>query len=244
MTALSLRRKSQPRPVTVRSHRWVQSVDQPSEWAQEHRWLLEAAFAAFADTGEWPLIEDVQASLAAEPEHAIAVAQLVIDMPSELGARHSQNVQLTVRALVHVPAAAGLLDLFVQALREAVSLYPGDGPQRPTLRGLDLKRKFDLAPLAYRKLVALFNTEGWFFGDGAATPTRTGGARSGPRSCGSATSRTSTGTWTRWLAIASAHRRSRSSRARSRSWRHAAACSGRWAGGSAGANRPSWTCWR
>ena len=48
----------------VRAPAWVQGVDQPHQWATQHRWLLEAAFDAFDREGEWPRIEDVQLSLA------------------------------------------------------------------------------------------------------------------------------------------------------------------------------------
>jgi hypothetical protein len=164
MTALSLRKKS--KLIKVRSHAWAQSVDGPAAWAREHRWLLEAAFAAFNRTGEWPLIEDVQANLAGEPDRAVAAAQLVVEMPPELGARHSQNIQLTVRALVHVPAATDLLNFFVQAMRLAVTLYPGDGAERPTLRGSYLKEQLDLDETSYRRLSKIVCDEGWFFAGG------------------------------------------------------------------------------
>ena len=76
MTALHLRRK--PQAVEVRSHAWAQKVDAPAAWAEEHRWLLEAAFAVFGETGVWPSIEWVQRNVAGEPERAVAVEQLMI----------------------------------------------------------------------------------------------------------------------------------------------------------------------
>jgi hypothetical protein len=146
----------------------VQSVDEPATWAEDHRWLLEAAFAAFDRTGEWPLIAEVQGYLASagEPDRAIAVAQLVINIPPDLGARHSESIKLTVRALAHVPAAARLLDLFVRVMREAVALYPGEGPGLPELRGLKIKDQFQLDELTYRKVSTLVCDEGWFFNGG------------------------------------------------------------------------------
>jgi hypothetical protein len=154
------------RTIEVRSQSWVQAVDVPAAWAQEHRWLLQAAFAAFDQTGEWPLIDNVQRDLAATPDRAVAVAQLVLDIPSELGARHSQQIELTVRALVHVPEAAPLLDLFVRVMRAAVLLYPGGGSEPPRLQGSQIKEQFDLDELTYRKVSSLVCAEGWFFAGG------------------------------------------------------------------------------
>ncbi len=154
---------------TRRSPQWVQGVDDPEAWAVSHQWLLEAAFAAFDRTAEWPLIEDVQRDLAAEPERAVAVPQLVLDIPPSLGARMSQRVELTVRALAHVPDAAPLLELLVLVMREAVSLYPGEGPEQPALRGSQIKEHFDLDDATYRKLSTLVFSEGWFFNGGGGS---------------------------------------------------------------------------
>lgn len=151
---------------TTRAPQWVQGVDEPEAWAVEHRWLLEAAFAAFDRTAEWPLIEDVQRDLADEPEWAVAVAQLVIDIPPPLGARFSQRVELTVRALAHVSSAAPLLNLLVRVMQEAMSRYPGEGPGQPVIRGSEIKEQFELDDVTYRKVSALVFSEGWFFNGG------------------------------------------------------------------------------
>lgn len=150
----------------VRAPQWVQGVDEPEAWAAEYRWLLEAAFAIFNRTSEWPPIEDVQRQVADVPERAIAVAQLVIDMPAALGARFSQTVQLTVRALAHVPDAAPLLNSLVRVMQEAASRYPGEGTEPPVIRGSEIKEKFELDKATYRKVSALVFSEGWFFNGG------------------------------------------------------------------------------
>ena len=90
----------------------------------------------------------------------------MLEMPSELGGRHSQRIALTVRALVHVPAAAELLDLFVRAMRVAVELYPGEGSEPPTLRGSQVNQELDLDQLTHRKLSTLVCSEGWLFNGG------------------------------------------------------------------------------
>jgi hypothetical protein len=65
----------------------MQNIDQPHAWALKHKWLLEAVFSQFDRDGEWPRIENVQRALAnSDPERAVAVAQLAIDIPRELGA--------------------------------------------------------------------------------------------------------------------------------------------------------------
>lgn len=150
----------------MRAPQWVHGVDEPAAWAAEHRWLLEAAFAAFNRTAEWPRVEDVQRDVADEPERAIAVAQLVIDMPSALGARFSQTIELTTRALAHIPTAAPLLNLLVRVMQEAVSRYPGVGTEQPVIRGSEIKDKFELDEATYRKVSALVFSEGWFFNGG------------------------------------------------------------------------------
>lgn len=150
----------------MRAPQWVQGVDEPEGWAVEHRWLLEAAFAAFDRTADWPLIEDVQRDLADEPERAVAVAQLVIDIPPPLGARFSQRVELTVRALASVPSAGSLLNLLVCVMQEAMSHYPGEGPEQPVIRGSEIKERFELDEATYRKVSALVFSEGWFFNGG------------------------------------------------------------------------------
>lgn len=150
----------------MRAPQWVHGVDQPEAWAIEHRWLLEAAFAAFDRTAEWPLIEDVQRDLADDPDRAVAVAQLVIDIPPPLGARFSQRVELTVRALAHVSSAAPLLSLLVRVMQEAMSRYPGEGSEQPVIRGSEIKEEFELDDVTYRKVSALVFSEGWFFNGG------------------------------------------------------------------------------
>jgi hypothetical protein len=155
---------------TTRAPQWVQGVDRPDEWAVEHRWFLQAAFEAFDRDGDWPTLEDLQRELADDPQRAVAAAQLAIDIPASLGARFSQQVQLTVRALSYCHEAATLLRWFVLAMREAVARYPGDGPDQPLLRGLDVKAALGLDPADYGKLSMLLFSESWFFGSGGGDP--------------------------------------------------------------------------
>jgi hypothetical protein len=150
----------------VRAPQWVQGVDGPDAWAEEHRWLLEAAFASFDRTGEWPRIEEVQQDLAGEPERAVAVGQLLVEIPPGLGARFSQHVQLTVRALAHVPAAASLIELFVRAMQVAVVRYPGKRGTPPVIRGTDIQAHLELDETTFKKVLTLLESESWFFGSG------------------------------------------------------------------------------
>lgn len=151
---------------TMRSPRWIQSVDDPRAWATQNRWLLETVFEIFDRTGEWPAIEDVQRVLAEEPERAVAVRQLVFDIPPTLGARFSQHAQLTVPALAHCRKAAPLLELFVRVMQEAMRRYPGESSEQPTLRGSEIQAQFELDDATYRKVSTLVCSEGWFFGGG------------------------------------------------------------------------------
>ncbi len=90
---------------SVRSPGWARHVDDPDAWAVEHPWLLDAIFALFDRDGDWPQIETLQRVLAtSDPARAIAVEQLAIDIPSELGSRNGNQFTLTVRALSHCPS--------------------------------------------------------------------------------------------------------------------------------------------
>ena len=92
----------------------------------------------------------------------------MVDIPSALGARHSERVELTVRALSYCPAAAPLLDRFVAAMKEAVRRYPGEPHERPpVLQGSALKEALNLDDAEYRTLSTLLFSESWFFGNGS-----------------------------------------------------------------------------
>jgi hypothetical protein len=79
---------------------WQQHVEQPEKWAVEHCWLLEEIYAAFERLGDWPEISAIERSLSKRDSmRAIEAAQLVHDMPSELGGRDVQTVALNARAL-------------------------------------------------------------------------------------------------------------------------------------------------
>lgn len=151
---------------TTRAPQWVNGVDEPDSWARKHRWLLETTFAAFDRTGEWPLVAEVQHDLAAQPGRAIAVGQLVVDIPPALGARFSQHVQLTVRALSHVPAAAPTLELFIRAMQVALIRYPGKGGTPPVIRGSEIQAQLELDEATFKKVLTLLESEPWFFGNG------------------------------------------------------------------------------
>jgi hypothetical protein len=157
---------------TKRSPAWVQNVDQPNVWAFEHKWLLEAVFALFDRDGEWPRVENVQRALASsDPERAVAVAQLAIDIPRELGAREVDRLALTVRALTHCDSAAPLLEGFVAVIGQALAAYPGDEEHPAALSGFAVKETLGLDDLTYRKVSTLVFREPWFFNGGSGYPT-------------------------------------------------------------------------
>jgi serine/threonine protein kinase len=153
---------------SVRSPSWARHVDDPDAWAVEHQWLLDAIFALFDRDGDWPQIETLQRVLAtSDPARAIAVEQLAIDIPSELGSRNGNQFTLTVRALSHCPSASGLLSVFVAAVREAAAVYrASDEEHRAMLSGFHVKDRLELDDAAYLRLSMLLFRELWFFGSG------------------------------------------------------------------------------
>ena len=151
-----------------RSLAWVQNVDGPHAWALEHLWLLEAIFALFDRDGDWPRIEAVQRVLAdSDPARAVAVAQLAIDIPNELGARQVDRFTLTMRALSHCDGATRLLSLFVAVIRQAAVAYRASDDEHPAvLSGFAVKQSLELDDLTYVKVSRLVFREPWFFGNG------------------------------------------------------------------------------
>lgn len=156
------------RAKTQRSPAWTQNVDAVGAWAREHNWLLEAVFKLFDRDGEWPRVEAVQRTLAdADPARAVAVAQLAIDIPSELGARHVDRLALTTRALSYCDQASSLLALFVKVIQEAAVVYRASDDEHPAvLSGFAVKGSLGLDDPTYIKVSTLVFREPWFFGGG------------------------------------------------------------------------------
>jgi serine/threonine protein kinase len=152
-----------------RSPAWEQYIDAPEKWANDHRWLLTAVFDAFARDGDWPSIESVQRMLAnSNTSRAVAVAQLAIDIPSELGAREGERIVLTCRALAHCDEATALLSRLVEAIRLAAEVYrASDAEHPPVLSGFVLKTRLGLDDPTYVRASRLLFREGWFFGGGS-----------------------------------------------------------------------------
>lgn len=156
------------RPELERSPAWVQNVDRPHEWAVEHSWLLSAIFELFDRDGDWPRVEAVQRVLAdTSSAQAVAVAQLAIEIPAELGARHTDRFTLTTRALSHCAGAGSLLVSFVEVIREAALAYrAGDEDQPAVLSGFAVKQSLGLDDATYVRVSRLVFHEPWFFGSG------------------------------------------------------------------------------
>jgi hypothetical protein len=152
---------------------WEQHVDAPDAWAVEHIWLLEAVFNLFDRDNEWPRITTVQRVLAdIDPLKAVAVAQLAIDIPNELGARTGECLTLTTRALSYCDGAALLLSLFIRVIQAAAAVYRAsdDRVDRVLLSGFDIKERLDIGERTYAKLSTLVFREPWFFGSGGGNP--------------------------------------------------------------------------
>jgi len=156
-----------------RAPAWEQHVDAPDAWAVEHVWLLQVVFNLFDRDGEWPRVATVQRVLAdIDPLKAVAIRQLAIDIPSELGARNGECLTLTTRALSYCDGAGLLLSLFVRVIQAAAATYRAsdDRSERVLLSGFDIKGRLDIADRTYAKLSILIFREPWFFGSGGGNP--------------------------------------------------------------------------
>jgi hypothetical protein len=160
-----------PTSLGRRSPAWERNVDEPARWAQEHGWLLKTVFAAFAVSGDWPSIEAVQRVLAdSDAARAVAVAQLAIDIPAELGAREVDRLVLRCRALSYCDEAAELLSILVAAIKMAVEVYrASDAEHPPVLSGSAVKNRLGLDDLTYVAMSRLLFQEGWFFSGGSGS---------------------------------------------------------------------------
>ncbi len=141
----------------------------PERWARDHLWLLNAVFAQFDRDADWPPIERVQRMVAdSDTSRAVAVAQLAIDMPSELGARQGERLALTTRALSYCDEAAPLLAAFVGVIQLAVEVYRASNAEHsPVLSGFTVKDRLQLDDSTYIKVSRLLFQEPWFFGGGS-----------------------------------------------------------------------------
>jgi hypothetical protein len=136
-------------------------------WAEHHRELLEAAWAGFEGTSEWPQIERLQRDFE-RLGMDIDVGRLGFDMPGALGFVEQEALILRVRALSFVPAAADVLEAWAAAVRLAYRRYVED--DTPQLRGSDLRKVLELDEQRAAVVSALLLRESWAFGSSSEAP--------------------------------------------------------------------------
>jgi hypothetical protein len=81
-----------------------------------------------------PHRERARALVNSDPERAVAVAQLAIDIPRELGAREVDRLALTVRALTYRDGAASLLEMDDPILQRLASVDWTNKPEGSPFR--------------------------------------------------------------------------------------------------------------
>jgi eukaryotic-like serine/threonine-protein kinase len=159
--------------MSARNLAWQQHVQQPERWAAEHRWLLEEIYEQFERFGDWPEVGAIERSLAARDRaHAIGAAQLLNDMPREIGGREVQRIVLNARGLSHCERARPLLETFVKAIRMASETYrlAGEDGAAAKLSGFRVKEKLSLGDQEYLRLSLLLEREPWVFGNSQGNP--------------------------------------------------------------------------
>jgi predicted KAP-like P-loop ATPase len=137
---------------------------QMPEIDSRYRLVFERAYAARLEAGSWPTIESLQRQLASE-HHDVSVRAVVNEARgyASLGSP-GEEVQLTLRALAHVPAARPVLEGYLQAVRTMVSRYRDPTVEAKYERG-DLER-LHLAPAIQAELGRLLPEDAWPFGSG------------------------------------------------------------------------------
>lgn len=97
-------------------------------WFEEHRALVDFAWTAFAERGEWPALERAQRRLD-QARLDIDVAAALSAMPQLVGEQRNflpAIVQVPMRFLRFLPAARPVLDVALQIVIRAGELYFGD----------------------------------------------------------------------------------------------------------------------
>jgi hypothetical protein len=135
-------------------------------WANDHRVLLEAAFARFSLEGQWPGLEQLQHDYEVSERH-VDLRTLAWEMSPLLGFVEQDHLVLLIRALQYVPDASPLLACWHAVLVDAYEMWRAD--EQAILRFEDVLRVAggDHA-LAHRALI-LLDREGWAFNGGGGS---------------------------------------------------------------------------
>ena len=145
-------------------------LEEAEVWAIAHRDLLKRTFERFEESGEWPQLEDLQHDFTVRGANDIDVATLARAMPRPLGFVEQGRLVLLTRGLSNVELAAGLLNVWAEALHVACQRWVQDH------KTAWLTRK-DVEELTHgdrhqTDLVSeLLFRERWAFGDAHGKPT-------------------------------------------------------------------------
>jgi hypothetical protein len=129
---------------------------------------VQLLFARFDESGQWPNLEHAQRELDQNSDdYDIIVAGRRVSPEFGYFDESSSYADLRVRALVVLPEAAHLLDLFMAVLRYAWQRYlDADSGQPPTITASGVQGIAGTEGKTTRKLAQLIEREGWIFGSG------------------------------------------------------------------------------
>jgi hypothetical protein len=99
-----------------------------ADWVEQHRSLVDRAFAIWLETGEWPPVERLQRDLDRDHQD-IDVLAAYTTMPRPGGQEHPlypSALALPLRVLRYLPEGGSLLAVCFQIIRRGIEVYLAD----------------------------------------------------------------------------------------------------------------------
>lgn len=138
-----------------------------SELSHDQRLLMQMAYERFLAAAEWPTLRELQWELDRADERDIDVAEVVSQIPKELGHEfmdHEERLAVTVTGLFHCRLGNSDLAVFLRILGLCVHRYLTE--PHPQIRNDDLAGLALEEGVARRRAFRLFYNEYLFLGSG------------------------------------------------------------------------------
>jgi hypothetical protein len=139
-------------------------------WAVAHRDLLKRTFERFEEKGAWPQLEELQHDFAVGGGDDVDIAALAHAIPRPLGFVEQGRLVLLTRGLSYVEMAAGLLNVWAEALHIACQRWISDH-KTAWLTRKDVEELTNGNRHQTNLVSDLLFRERWAFGDRHGSPT-------------------------------------------------------------------------